>query len=90
MNEILGLLDRAVYAKDGVLLGLVNFLGGVEMYQTEYSYLTTEELVYYALTRDNRTSLELELAQRLDIAIDMLVDEDEDGYDAGSQSQASM
>lgn len=61
------------------------------MYQTEYSYLTSDELVHYALTRDNRTSLELELAQRLDIAIDMLCSEDEDdGYDAGSQSQASM
>ena len=60
------------------------------MYQTEYSYLTTEELVHYALSRDNQTSLELELAQRLDIAMNMLMDEDEDGYDAGSQSQASM
>lgn len=62
------------------------------MYQTEYSYLTTDELVHYALSRDNRNSLELELAQRLDIAMDMLMDEDEDedGYDAGSQSQASM
>lgn len=60
------------------------------MYQTEYSYLTTEELVHYALSRDNRSSLELELAQRLDIAMDMLMDEDEDGCDAGSQSQASM
>lgn len=62
------------------------------MYQTEYSYLTTEELVHYALSRDNRSSLELELAQRLDIAMGMLMDEDEDeeGHDAGSQSQASM
>lgn len=62
------------------------------MYQTEYSYLTSDELVHYALTRDNRTSLELELAQRLDIALDMLCsDEDEaDGIDARSQSQASM
>lgn len=55
------------------------------MYQTEYSYLTSDELVHYALTRDNRTSLELELAQRLEIAIDMLMDdEDYDGDDAGS------
>lgn len=56
------------------------------MYQTEYSYLTTDELVHYALTRDNRTSLELELAQRLDIAMEMLFDEDDDGDDAGSPS----
>ena len=56
------------------------------MYQTEYSYLTSDELVHYALSRDNRTSLELELAQRLDIALDMLCDEDDDGDDAGSPS----
>jgi hypothetical protein len=57
------------------------------MYQTEYSYLTSDELVHYALTRDNRSSLELELAQRLEIAIDMLCyDEDDDGDDAGSPS----
>lgn len=57
------------------------------MYQTEYSYLTSDELVHYALSRDNRSSLELELAQRLEIAIEMLLgDEDDDGYDAGSPS----
>lgn len=60
------------------------------MYQTEYSYLTTDELLNYALNRDNRSGLELELAQRLDIAMDMLMDEDEDGVDAGSSCQASM
>lgn len=56
------------------------------MYQTEYSYLTSDELVHFALCRDNRTSLELELAQRLDIALDMLCDEDDDGDDARSPS----
>ena len=57
------------------------------MYQTEYSYLTSDELVNYALSRDNRSSLELELAQRLDIALDMLCDdEDDDGDDARSPS----
>lgn len=57
------------------------------MYQTEYSYLTSDELVHYALSRDNRSSLELELAQRLEIAIEMLLgDEDDDGYDAGIPS----
>lgn len=50
------------------------------MYQTEYSYLTSDELVIYALNRDNRSSLELELAQRLDIALDMLCGDDEDDY----------
>lgn len=58
------------------------------MYQTEYSYLTSDELVHYALSRDNRSSLELELAQRLEIAIEMLLgdEDDDDGYDAGSPS----
>lgn len=60
------------------------------MYQTEYSYLTTNELLNYALNRDNLSSLELELAQRLDIAMDMLFDEGEDGVDAGSACQASL
>ena len=39
---------------------------------TPYAALTTEDLVDYALHREAKTDLEIELAQRLQIALDML------------------
>ncbi len=48
------------------------------MYLTAYSALDTRDLVAYALMRDSRTELEVELAQRLDLALDMIEEEDDD------------
>lgn len=39
--------------------------------------MTAEELIAYALGRDNRTSLCTELAQRLSIALDMIEQQEE-------------
>lgn len=47
---------------------------------TEYAVLSTQDLVVYAQKRDNRTSLEYELAMRLEVAEAMIremVKEDE-------------
>lgn len=41
---------------------------------TAYSALPVEDLVDYALQRDIRTDLEIELAQRLRVALDMLTE----------------
>lgn len=42
------------------------------MIRTEFAVCTTEELINFALLRDNRTSMEIELAQRLMLAIDKI------------------
>lgn len=55
------------------------------MQRTVYSALNSEELVEFAVQRDNATQMEIELAQRLLIAMAML--EDINGADAGSESQ---
>jgi hypothetical protein len=39
---------------------------------TEYASLTAEELIQFALMREGATSLEIELAQKLMIAVDMI------------------
>lgn len=39
---------------------------------TEYAAVPSNDLIEYALQRDGRTTLEIELAQRLAIALDML------------------
>jgi hypothetical protein len=48
--------------------------------------MTTEELLLFAVTRPKLTALEVELMQRLTIAMDML---QERTNDAGKPSQAS-
>lgn len=40
------------------------------MIHTQYSFLTTEELTNFALGRNTRNDLEVELAQRLQVADD--------------------
>lgn len=47
------------------------------MQHTEYSYLTDEEVIYKVENKDDATSLEVELAARLQDAIDG-IDEAED------------
>ena len=47
------------------------------MKRTCYSCLPTDDLLIYALTRDNRTDMEIELAQRLALAVDMLKEQEE-------------
>ena len=56
------------------------------MLRTVYSTMASEDLVEFALQRDNVTQMEIELAQRLQIALVML--EEEDGADSGSASQS--
>jgi hypothetical protein len=51
---------------------------------TEYASLSTEELILYAQLRDGATSLEIELAQRLTLAIDMI---EEDRVEARSTEE---
>lgn len=41
---------------------------------TEYAVLSTQDLVTFAQQRDNRTSLEVELALRLEVAEAMIKD----------------
>jgi len=53
----------------------------VVMQETPYSAMPSRQLVELAICRDQRTQLELELAQRLDIALD-LIEDDEDQDDA--------
>lgn len=55
------------------------------MQRTVYSALNSEELVDFALQRDNATQMEIELAQRLGIAMAML--EKENAEDARGRSQ---
>lgn len=42
------------------------------MQTTEYSWMTSEELILTVANKDNPTSLELELSQRLAVALDEL------------------
>jgi hypothetical protein len=44
---------------------------------TPYAALAVEDLVDYALNRDNRSDLEIELAQRLAVALAMLAEAEE-------------
>jgi hypothetical protein len=39
---------------------------------SEYTCLKTDEVIDYALGKDNSTSLERELAQRLEVALGMI------------------
>ena len=48
------------------------------MQRTEYAPVGTDDLIEFTLLRDNSTTLEIELAQRLDIAMGMLEDEQGD------------
>lgn len=47
------------------------------MHETPYSLMSSRELVELAICRDSSTLLEVELAQRLDLAIDLLEESDE-------------
>lgn len=47
------------------------------MLETPYSLMSSRELVELALCRDNRNELEIELAQRLDLALDVLEESDD-------------
>lgn len=47
------------------------------MVTTEYSWMTSEELVHMALCKDTASHLELELAQRLALALDQLSEDDD-------------
>lgn len=59
------------------------------MLRTEYAVMETQELIDYALLRDNRRSMEVELAQRLSIALSRINElEDEHGYDARGQGKS--
>lgn len=40
------------------------------MVHTEYTFLTNDEIIQFVTCGDNRTALEVELAQRLTVAID--------------------
>lgn len=47
------------------------------MHATPYSLMSDRELVELAICRDSSTALELELAQRLDLALDLLEESDD-------------
>lgn len=47
------------------------------MDRTTYSLMPNRELVQFALCRDSRTELELELAQRFLLALDMIEEDDD-------------
>lgn len=55
------------------------------MKTTAYAQLDSRDLVELALCRQTGTDLEIELAQRLDVALDML--DEEEQYDTRRQSQ---
>lgn len=59
------------------------------MIHTAYSIIDTDELIAFTMTKSGASDLEIELAQRLNLAIDILAEyeEDEDGEDTGGQSQ---
>jgi hypothetical protein len=57
------------------------------MIRTVYSAMASNDLVEFALQRDNATQLEIEFAQRLQIALVML--EDEDGANTRSKGEES-
>lgn len=47
------------------------------MVTTEYSWMTSEELILLAANKNDASSLEQELAQRLALALDQLTEEDD-------------
>jgi hypothetical protein len=49
---------------------------------TEYASLSTEELIQYAQLRNGASPLEIELAQRLTLAVDMIADGQVQGAEA--------
>jgi hypothetical protein len=57
------------------------------MKRTSYSCLPTDDLITYALARDSHTEMEVELAQRLMLAVSMIEEEQErlEVYDPGRQ-----
>jgi hypothetical protein len=59
------------------------------MIHTAYSIIDTDELIAFTMTKSGASDLEVELAQRLTLAIDMLAEyeEDEDEQDPGGTSQ---
>ena len=62
------------------------------MNRTAYSSLPTDELITYALARDNRNDMETELAQRLMLACQMLEAEQQERYyssDPGRQAKTA-
>jgi len=61
------------------------------MNQTAYSCVSTTDLIIYAIARDNRTDMELELAQRLMLACQMIEEEQERvvRYDSGRTLKAA-
>lgn len=48
------------------------------MLTTEYSWMTSEELIALVTNSDAASALERELAQRLSVALDELVEDDDD------------
>ena len=63
------------------------------MIHTAYSIIDTDELIAFTMTKAGASDLEIELAQRLPLAIDMLaeyeIDEEEpDGEYAGGPSKS--
>lgn len=61
------------------------------MKRTSYSALPTWDLLNYALSRDIGTDMEIELAQRLQIALGMIEEEQERMlvYDPGRATKAA-
>lgn len=58
------------------------------MKRTSYSALPTDDLIIYALARDTRSEMEVELAQRLMVACQMMAEQQEEDerylpHDAG-------
>jgi hypothetical protein len=47
------------------------------MHDTPYSLMSSRELVELAICRDSSTLMEVELAQRLDLALDLLEESDD-------------
>lgn len=61
------------------------------MTRTEYSWMETEELLMLVLNRKTATSLEVELAQRLTVAQDMITELEslQHGYNPRGPRQSS-
>lgn len=47
------------------------------MNRTTYSLMTSRELIEFALCRDTGNELEIELAQRFELALDMIEEDDD-------------
>ena len=70
-----GWRDRPVCVGDGVLSRSAHTINQrSDMTRTEYSWMETEELLLFALNRKQATSLEVELAQRLTVAQDVIIE----------------